>query len=158
MEKRLESNDANFLRLKNYEEIVGKLIAIHLNGIIVEIHGRPIKVSMSHQTARKLRRFLGQRIAILRTEHRYHVRAISGRRALKMSATETPFQHDCWPKKTQHFHDRQVLRCREIVRKSGGVSFGGQKSKGCFRCVGDLEIVMHLRSFMTIIAGWEFVT
>ncbi len=118
MEKRLESNDANFLRLKNYEEIVGKLIAIHLNGIIVEIHGRPIKVSMSHQTARKLRRFLGQRIAILRTEHRYHVRAISGRRALKMSATETPFQHDCWPKKTQHFLPG---KCCDVGRLSGNL-------------------------------------
>ena len=81
MEKRLESNDAALLQLRDYEEIVGKLIAIYTDGAVITIHGQSIKVFLAaEEILQKLRKFLGHKIGIFRMSGQYYFRMIRASR------------------------------------------------------------------------------
>ncbi len=59
------------------EEVVGRLISIYTDGVIVEVHGRPIRVSVACEEAlRGLKRFLGHKVGILRLNGRYRIRRV----------------------------------------------------------------------------------
>ena len=77
MKKRLESDDATLLQLRDYEEIVGKLIAIYTDEAVITIHGQSIKVFVTYEkTLKRLRRFLGQKVGILRIGSHYYIRKV----------------------------------------------------------------------------------
>ena len=79
MEKRLKSNDAALLQLRDYEEIVGKLTAIYTDEAVIKVHGRPIKVFLAgEEILQKLEKFLGHKIGLLKLGHIFCIRIISG--------------------------------------------------------------------------------
>ena len=77
MKKRLESDGTTLLQLRDYEEIVGKLIAIYTDGAVITIHGQSIKVFLAaEEILQKLRKFLGHKIGILRVGGHYYIRKV----------------------------------------------------------------------------------
>jgi len=97
--------------LRECEEVVGKLLSVYADGVIVEGRGRPIKVSVACEEAlRRLKRFLGQEVGILRLGGHYHIREIKA----DDSVNETPTINSKKTGKMQHFQERLCRRAQKI--------------------------------------------
>jgi len=113
--------------LRECEEVVGKLLSVYTDGVIVEVRGRPIKVSMACEEAlRRLKRFLGQEVGILRLGGHYHIRKIKA----DDSVNETPTINSKKTGKMQHFRLRKCCNFQRSANKLGGVSIGGYLLRG----------------------------
>jgi len=113
--------------LRECEEVVGKLLSVYTDGVIVKVRGRPIKVSMACEEAlRRLKRFLGQEVGILRLGGHYHIREIKA----DDSVNETPTINSKKTGKMQHFQGWKCCNVQRLANKLGGVSIGGYLLRG----------------------------
>jgi len=67
------------LILADYTEIIGKLISVNTDAVILSVGGQPVEVFLAdEEVPQKLKKFLGHKIGLLKLDHIFYIRIISG--------------------------------------------------------------------------------
>ena len=100
--------------LKEFEEVIGRLVSISGHRVLISCGHDEIELLIEEKVLPKLSQLLGQRIAILRLEDRYHIRLLRERTStsetLNNSSDELPI--------LKHF---RVSKCCDVGRLSGNL-------------------------------------
>jgi len=102
--------------LKEFEEVIGRLVSISGHRVLISCGHDEIELLIEEKVLPKLSQLLGQRIAILRLEDRYHIRLLRERTStsetLNNSSDELPmlkhFPNEEIPQKLRKFLGHKI--------------------------------------------------